>query len=585
MSMSLSFRRVWVRSASWLLLVCAAPLMARPGSGAIEWRVLADTAKVGRDDGVWVTLEAHNRSDQPAQVLRWKLPLGASDTPDFVVERDGKTVAYLGRRVKRAPPTPADYLAFAPGETKRFRVDLARRYDFARSADYAIGFRYQEAPVSAERARAVVLRVEGRPAASPPSPSRAKVVTGTTQFVGCSVQRQGELTAARSAASDYALDVNAYLAQLRNGARYTTWMGAHDNARYALVSSHFAAIGSYIDSYSPLTFDCTCTDDYYAYVYPLDSARIIYLCNAFWTAPLTGTDSRAGTLIHEASHFNAHGGTDDHAYGQAAAMQLAINTPALAVMNADSHEYLAENTPVREGNTPSPPRNLAAQGGNAQAVLTFDAPSSTGGSAITNYQYTSNNGANWTTLAPADAASPVTITGLTNGENYNFRLRAMNANGNGGASTAVGVTPTLVVDAGSLVLGFTRSVPGTALLYDGLAGPNPSATWILSLRNDGAVPITGISLNASVSGALSGLLWQCTAAGIVCTPGNGATTLALGVGLGAGDNLTVELSAQVDPARAYAQLDARATLGGNGSLSRQLIEPANVAALFRGTFE
>ena len=40
------------------------------------------------------------------------------------------------------------------------------------------------------------------------------------------------------------------------------------------------------------------------------------------------------------------GGTDDYVYGQTGAKNLAISNPAQAVMNADSHEYFVENTPV-----------------------------------------------------------------------------------------------------------------------------------------------------------------------------------------------------------------------------------------------
>jgi len=74
----------------------------------------------------------------------------------------------------------------------------------------------------------------------------------------------------------------------------------------------------------------------------------IYLCGAFWNAPNTGTDSRAGTIIHESSHFTNNGGTSDYAYGQTAAMQLAISNPSQAIFNADSHEYFAENNPAMD---------------------------------------------------------------------------------------------------------------------------------------------------------------------------------------------------------------------------------------------
>ena len=73
----------------------------------------------------------------------------------------------------------------------------------------------------------------------------------------------------------------------------------------------------------------------------------IYLCGAFWSAPMKGTDSKAGTLIHEMSHFTVVAGTQDHVYGQTAAKALALSDPAKAIANADSHEYFAENTPAQ----------------------------------------------------------------------------------------------------------------------------------------------------------------------------------------------------------------------------------------------
>ena len=47
------------------------------------------------------------------------------------------------------------------------------------------------------------------------------------------------------------------------------------------------------------------------------------------------------------SHFDVVASTDDFVYGQTGAMSLAITDPDDAVMNADNHEYFAENTPYR----------------------------------------------------------------------------------------------------------------------------------------------------------------------------------------------------------------------------------------------
>lgn len=59
---------------------------------------------------------------------------------------------------------------------------------------------------------------------------------------------------------------------------------------------------------------------------------------AFWKAPLSGTDSQGGTIVHESTHFTANAGTDDYAYGQSDCKSLAKSNTAHAIENADSHE-------------------------------------------------------------------------------------------------------------------------------------------------------------------------------------------------------------------------------------------------------
>ena len=66
----------------------------------------------------------------------------------------------------------------------------------------------------------------------------------------------------------------------------------------------------------------------------------------FWSAPDTGTDSKAGTLVHESSHFVADGGTEDYSTGQYETKNLATSDPSSAIFNANSHEYFAENNPA-----------------------------------------------------------------------------------------------------------------------------------------------------------------------------------------------------------------------------------------------
>lgn len=81
----------------------------------------------------------------------------------------------------------------------------------------------------------------------------------------------------------------------------------------------------------------------YAHVFPWGNT--VNLDGRFWTAPRTGEDSRAGTIVHETSHFSDAGGTKDHAYGRSACRTLANTDPAKAQNNADSHEYWLETLP------------------------------------------------------------------------------------------------------------------------------------------------------------------------------------------------------------------------------------------------
>ena len=125
--------------------------------------------------------------------------------------------------------------------------------------------------------------------------------------------------------------------------RYREWFGVYSEARWNAVQNNFNRIYSAISG-QQLGFDCGCTEPFFAFVYPNDPYNMT-VCNAFWTAPTSGTDSKAGTIVHEVSHFTIVSDTNDEAYGQSACRALANSQPSTAIRNADSHEYFAENTP------------------------------------------------------------------------------------------------------------------------------------------------------------------------------------------------------------------------------------------------
>jgi subtilisin family serine protease len=94
--------------------------------------------------------------------------------------------------------------------------------------------------------------------------------------------------------------------------------------------------------------------------------------------------------------------------------------------------------------TTSPPRSLAARGANRAVALTWTAPATSGGAAITDYviQRSANGGASWSTVRDGvSTARRTTVGGLTNGHRYHFRVAARNRAGVSGWSNVVAAVP------------------------------------------------------------------------------------------------------------------------------------------------
>jgi hypothetical protein len=95
---------------------------------------------------------------------------------------------------------------------------------------------------------------------------------------------------------------------------------------------------------------------------------------------------------------------------------------------------------------PPAPTSLTSPSQSSGSVyLTWAAPANDGGSAITDYavQFSSNGGSTWTTFSrSASTALNATVTGLTNGTSYQFRVAGVNGVGTGSYSSTATATPT-----------------------------------------------------------------------------------------------------------------------------------------------
>ena len=161
----------------------------------------------------------------------------------------------------------------------------------------------------------------------------------------------------------------------------------------------------------------------------------------------------------------------------------------------DSSKARTTATPVSGNTVPGAPRSFTAIAGNTQVTLSWEAPSSDGGSAITSYSYrvrqtsSATWSPDWTDVTGGGIARSQTVTGLTNNTSYTFELRAVNGEGD---SSSVSATATPV--SGNTVPGVPRNFTATV----------GNAQVILNWQapsSDGGDPITSYSYRVQITGS------------------------------------------------------------------------------------
>ncbi len=200
------------------------------------------------------------------------------------------------------------------------------------------------------------------------------------------------------------------------------------------------------------------------------SAITGYTVTSYSSGGATGTDANAGST---STAHTVTGLTNGIAY------TFTVTATNVAGTSLPS----GASTPVTPYTTPGIPTGVNATAGNAQATISFSAPASTGGSAITFYTVTSSAG-----QTASGSSSPITVTGLINGTGYTFTVTATNAAGTGQASSASNqVTP--------------GAVPGAPTAVSATAG-NAQATVTFTAPALTGGAITGYTVTSSPSGGL-----------------------------------------------------------------------------------
>jgi hypothetical protein len=147
---------------------------------------------------------------------------------------------------------------------------------------------------------------------------------------------------------------------------------------------------------------------------------------------------------------------------------------------------------------PAAPSLLVATPGNTSVSLSWSSVSAT--PSVTDYtvQYKASASGTWLTFSDGTSTTPnATVTGLTNGTAYDFRVRALNSVGNGVFSDTESATPASV------------TLPAPTYLIDartlGLSAGASVATWADLSTNPTALDVTQATGGAQPTFRTTGL--------------------------------------------------------------------------------
>jgi hypothetical protein len=171
---------------------------------------------------------------------------------------------------------------------------------------------------------------------------------------------------------------------------------------------------------------------------------------------------------------------------------------------------------------PGAPTIGTATAGNARAQVSFTAPVSNGGSAITGYTVLSSPGG----LTATGTSSPIAVTGLTNGTAYSFTVTATNGIGSSNASAASNsVTPSASPTATQVIASTILTQNHTATAFTPVTGSG--GTTPLAYSVSPSLPF-GLSM-AAATGAITGtplVTSSATTYTVTVTDSNSATATA-----------------------------------------------------------
>jgi hypothetical protein len=190
-----------------------------------------------------------------------------------------------------------------------------------------------------------------------------------------------------------------------------------------------------------------------------------------WTTPADNGAPISGYVIQSSSNGGSTWSSTNVGVVNSAPVTGLVNGTAYvfrvaAVTTAGTGNFSAPTAPITPVGLPGTPTGFTVAAGDRSASLSWTAPAANGGQPISDYvvQYKEATSSTWLTLAhAASTATNATVSGLTNGVSYVFRVAAVTSVGQGGFTiqSAV-VTPLALAGAPTRLTG--RAADGTVSL-------------------------------------------------------------------------------------------------------------------------
>lgn len=160
---------------------------------------------------------------------------------------------------------------------------------------------------------------------------------------------------------------------------------------------------------------------------------------------------------------------------------------------------VASGRPVALPSTPSITSITNDANGTTGTHISVAFSGGTGGTdSTTTFQVSTDNGSTWANRTTGTTASPILVTGLTNGTSYNVRIRAVTSIGDTSAASIASVGRPVALPGAPTITGITASTGQLSVAFGvGQAGTDAPATYEYSL--DGGLTYFGRQTGTTAS--------------------------------------------------------------------------------------